>query len=369
MLKKAAALIVLGVSLGFCLSCAKTANDYVYAAIPATNQIAIYREDPNSGILTQLDNTPVAAGPAVQALAVHPSKKFLYAANSAESDISLFTIAKDGVLTEVTPRTPVSAGTQATTPTLLAMDPAGQYLYVGNAGTGFASISVFSINSTNGQLTQVSGSPFSSISPLNMAVAPSGGVLYVTGAGAPGYVESFTIASSTGALSFLQLVEPGGAYGTNPGINPYGLAISPNGSYLYTANTGDNSVSEFSISSSGILSAVNGSPIGLSYTAPLALLVDSTSSYLFVADEGSTNMAGFSIGSDGSLTLLASSPFATNAGPDTIASDTGGNYLFVGNQSSPVVESYSLTKSSGTLETIQKYAVPGTVTSIVVVSQ
>lgn len=365
MLKKAAALIVLGVSLAFCLSCGKTANDYVYAAIPSASQIAVYREDPNSGILTQLDNTPIAAGPAVQALAIHPSKKFLYAANSAESDISLFSIATDGFLTEVTPRTPISNGTEATTPTMLAMDPAGAYLYVGNAGAAFPSISVFSINATSGQLNQVSGSPFPiGIAPLNMALAPSGGVLYVTGAGAPGYVEAWSISSSTGALTFLQLVQPGN--------NPYGIAISPNGSFLYTANTGDNSISEFSISS-GLLTAINGSPIGESYTSPLALLVDSTSSYVFVANEGSTNLAGFSISSAtsaaGSLTLLASSPFSTNAGPDTIASDASGNYLFVGNQSTPVVESFSLAKSDGTLEVIQKYAVPGTVTSIATLSQ
>jgi 6-phosphogluconolactonase len=358
MLKKAAALIVLGVSLVFCLSCGKTANDYVYAAIPASSQIAIYREDPNSGILTQLDDTPIAAGPAVQALALHPSKKFLYAANSAENDISLFTIATDGMLTEVTPRTSISNGTDASTPTMLAMDPGGAYLYVGNAG-GTTSISVFSINSTSGQLTPISGSPFAiGISPLNMVLAPGGNILYVTGGGAPGWIEAWNLSSGV-LLSPPQLVQPG--------TNPYGLAISPNGSYLYTANTGDNSISEFSIGSSG-LTEISGSPIGESYTAPLALLVDNTSSYLFVANEGSTNLAGYSIGSGGGITLLASSPFATNAGPDTIASDTAGKYLFVGNQSSPVVQSFGLNTSNGTLEIIQKYAVPGTVTSIVVAS-
>jgi 6-phosphogluconolactonase len=363
MLKKAAALIVLGVSLAFCLSCGKTSHDYVYAAIPAVSQIAIYREDPNSGILTQLDNTPVAAGPAVQALVLHPSKKFLYAANSAESDISLFTIATDGVLTEVTPRTPVSNGTEATTPMMLAMDPGGAYLYVGNAGAAFPSVSVFSINSTSGQLTQISGSPFTiGISPLNMALAPNGGVLYITGAGSPGYIEAYTI--SSGVLKFLEYVQPG--------VNPYGIAISPNGSYLYTATTGDGSVEQYSIGSDGSLTSI-ATPIG-GLAAPVALLVNNSSQYLYVASEGnttgsSTNLIGYSIGTNGSLTVLASSPFTTNAGPEAIASDTLGNYLFVGNQSTPVVESFGLSTSTGTLEVIQKYAVPGTATSIVVVSE
>jgi 6-phosphogluconolactonase len=360
MLKKAAALLVIGGGLAFCLSCGKTANDYVYAAIPSTNEIAIYREDPNSGILTQLDNTPIAAGPAVTALVLHPSKKFLYAANSGENDISLFSVATNGTLSEVTPRTSISSGTEATTPTMLAMDPGGAYLYVGNAGATFPSVSVFSINATSGQLTQISGSPFPiGIDPLNMALAPDGDVLYVTGAGNPGYIEAWTL--SSGALSFLQLLQPG--------INPYGIAISPNGSYLYTATTGDGSVEQYSIGSGGTLTEIGSSIGGLN--SPLALLVNQSNAYVYVTD--SPYLAGYSIATGaagGSLSVLTSSPFATATSPDAIASDPTGNYLFVGNQASPfVVQSLGLTTSNGTLTTIGKYGVPGSATSIVVVSQ
>jgi 6-phosphogluconolactonase (cycloisomerase 2 family) len=358
MLKKAAALILLGAGFGFCLSCGKTANDFVYAAIPTSNQIAIYREDPNSGFLTQLDDTPIAAGPAVQALALHPSKKFLYAANSGESDISLFNIATDGTLTEQPPRTTVSNGTEATTPMMLAISPNGSYLFVGNAGTAFPSVSVFSINSTNGVLTQISGSPFPiGISPLNMALAPNGNVLYVTGAGSPGYIEAWNVSASTGALSFLQLVQPG--------VSPYGIAISPNGSYLYTATTGDDSIEQYSIGSGGMLTEITSAIGGLN--SPLALLVDNSNSYLYVTS--SPTLLGYSIGSNGSLEVLSSSPFATGVQPDTIASDPSGNYLFVGNQSTPVVQSFALATSDGTLTTIGKWGVPGAATSIVVLAQ
>jgi 6-phosphogluconolactonase len=103
----------------------------LYAAIPAASQIAAYREDPNSGVLTPLSVSPITAGPAVQSIVLHPSGKYLYAANSGESDVSLFTISSVGDLTEVTPRTVVGVGVS---PTLLVMDSAGSYLYVGNAG-------------------------------------------------------------------------------------------------------------------------------------------------------------------------------------------------------------------------------------------
>ena len=60
MLKKAAALLLVGAVAGMCVSCGLTgsnsgSNRYVYAAVPASNEIVAYREDPNSGVLTQLE--------------------------------------------------------------------------------------------------------------------------------------------------------------------------------------------------------------------------------------------------------------------------------------------------------------------------
>ena len=149
-------------------------------------------EDPNSGVLTQLTGSPITAGPAVASIAIHPSNKFLYAANSGEGDISLFQISSIGGLNEVTPRTPVTPN--GTVPTLLAMDAAGTFLYVGNVGSG--NISVFSIDASTGALAAV-GTPFpignSSTIMTNLKLSPSGGFLYVTVGGSPGYIEAFSL--------------------------------------------------------------------------------------------------------------------------------------------------------------------------------
>src|SRR5579863_5862335 len=133
MLQKALVLALLVVSIASCIGCGTTANHYVYATLPAANQVIAYREDPNSGVLTQIAGSPYSVGDGAHSLALHPSGKFLYAANpgqsgSAESDISLFSIASNGVLTEVFPRTTVAPN--ASLPQLLLMDPAGAFLYV-----------------------------------------------------------------------------------------------------------------------------------------------------------------------------------------------------------------------------------------------
>jgi 6-phosphogluconolactonase len=365
MLKKAAAVLVIAASTAMGGGCfISNSNNVLYAALPQSSQIVEYREDPNSGILTQLATSPVTAGPGVQSLAVNPSGKYLYAANAGEDDVSFFEIQPYGQLLEQN-RTPVG-----TSPTLLVMDSAGKYLYVANSGS--QNISVLSISSS-GNLAQV-GNPFQvGISPLNMKISPSGSFLYVTGAspqaGTPGYIEVLSI--NTSAASPLTLVAI-----TQPGSSPYGLEISPNGNYLYTANFGDNTISEFTIGSNGLLKQIPGSPIGETYTGPVSLLVEPSGKYLYIANQQSSgNVAGYTIGSNGALSLLNSSPFPTSAQPNFIASDPAGDFLFVGNLSKPVLEPFCLASKNlscnqspgpGSLTEVAKYSLVGTPTSIVV---
>jgi 6-phosphogluconolactonase (cycloisomerase 2 family) len=355
MVKKAAALFLVCASMAIWVSCGSTSGNYLFVAIPGSNEIVVYREDPNSGILTQLVGSPVTAGQAVQSIAVHPSGKFLCAANSGEGDVSIFTIAANGGLTEVTPRTVVG-----TAPTLLAMDSAGSYLYVGNSGS--FNISVFSITSTGATptLTEVPGSPFPiGMIPINMEVAPSGGFLYVTGAGAQsGFIEVFSLSSG--------ILTPLNNSPFTTGANPYGLVIAPGGGFLYTANNLDDSISEFTINGDGSLSQFANSPFGQPYPGPFALLIDKSATYLYVANQASTFVTGYSIGSNGALTGLTTSPFGAGSGPSVLATDPGGKYLFVGTQKtgSATIQSFSLDPGSGTLTSVETYPLPGPPSSI-----
>src|SRR4029077_18268053 len=127
MLRKALILLFVSLSIASWVSCGTTQSHFVYATVSAANQIIAYREDPNSGVLTAVAGSPYPTGTSPQSVVLHPSKNFLYVANSGDNDLSLFTIAA-GALTEVAPRT-----VTGTTPSLLAVDSAGSFLYVGNA--------------------------------------------------------------------------------------------------------------------------------------------------------------------------------------------------------------------------------------------
>jgi len=353
MLKKAAGLLLVGASMAFWVSCATTSSHYLYAALPTANDIVAYREDPNSGVLTLLSVSPIAAGPAVEALALHPSKKFLYAANSFENDISLFTINTSGVLTEVTPRHKTD-----TAPTLLAMNSGGSFLYVGNSGSN--DISVFSIDASSGALTQVGTPLLLGLTPTNMRLSPSGNFLYVMGAGLPGNIEVFSLSAGVPNQVPVQVAQVG--------TNPYGLAIDPGGAHLYVANSlPDDSISEFTINSDGSLTALS-TIGGGTLSSPIALLIDNSGKYLYVANAGASNLSAYAIASDGSLTLLTTNESVpTNAHPNFMVNDPTGKYVFVGNSSSPAIQSFSLDVGTGTLTAVTSYSVGSTPTSIVVV--
>jgi 6-phosphogluconolactonase (cycloisomerase 2 family) len=356
MLKKAAALLCVCVCTAAWISCGSATSHYVYAAISGASQIVVFREDPNSGVLTAITGSPFTAGSGAHGLALHPSKKFLYVANSGESDISLFKVSSGGVLTEVTPRT--AAGI---TPVILAMDSAGSFLFAANVGSN--NISAYSIDSGTGALTPVSGSPFPvGTLPLNMTVSSSGSVVYVSCAGSPGTVQAFSVDFSVTPAKLTPL--NGSPY--QAGTNPTGLTIDPSGTHLYTANTGDNSISEFSIGSDGTLTEILGSPIGETFTAPLALLVDPSGKYLFVANEGSNNVAAYTIDSGGALTILTNSPFGSGAEPSFLAADPNGKYLLVGSQSGAAIQVFTLDPSTGTLTSVGTNSTGSTPTSIVV---
>ncbi len=356
MLKKAAAVLLVCASTVAWVGCGTTTSKYLYAAIPASNEIVAFREDPNSGALIQLVGSPITAGQAVQALALHPSGKYLYAANSGASPtgtVSVFSISSQGAITQG------NNSSVGIAPTLLAIDSSGSFLYVGNSGS--FDISAFSIDS-KGNLTPVnqSGGGTSApvgLSPLNMQLSPSGKTLFVTGQAIAGQgsIEAFPV--SNGVL--------GKPVVSATGNTPYGLAIDTAGAHLYTANKIDNSISAFTINADNSLTLI--STTGETSTGPVALFIDKSGKYLYVANaQSSGNLAAYSIGSDGGITLLSNSPFATGAQPSFIAGDSSGKYLFVGNQSTPVVQSFSLDASTGTLTSVSSYSVPATPTSIVI---
>jgi len=146
-----------------------------------------------------LETTNPAGGP--REVAVESQGNFLYTANYFASDISGFSITQPSGALKLVPGSPFAiSGNNA--PSDLVADPLGRFLYVLDFNAG---VSGFAINPSTGALTILSGFPINLpvFSPTPLAIDPSGEFLYVgSGVSYQGpSVYAFAINATTGALT------------------------------------------------------------------------------------------------------------------------------------------------------------------------
>jgi hypothetical protein len=171
-----------------------------------------------------------------------------------------------------------------------------QYLYTAFATLG--QIYGWSINSS-GELTAISGSPFS--------------VSYLVG---------------------------------NPEAGTWGMITNPAGTLLFVADTSGESIYVYSIGSGGVLTQVSGAPFSVPFF-PGNLGTDGLGKYLYVTQEvSSQEVAAYTIGSSGTLTAVPGSPFTAPLGQ--VQGDASGDFLIgIPNDSADAVGLYvySITQS------------------------
>jgi hypothetical protein len=97
------------------------------------------------------------------------------------------------------------------------------------------------------------------------------------------------------------------------GLGPFGGEFRPtNAAQLYVSNTHDGpnagTVSAFTDSTDGTLTAIAGSPFPDNQTAPCWVEISHDGQYLFTVNTLSKSVSSYSIATDGSLTLLQSAP-------------------------------------------------------------
>lgn len=317
-----------------------------YLTLPNQGGLLTLHIDGATGAVAVTGSTPGLVGTTPYGLALAPKKNFLYVANSQSNTISTFNIASDGTLSL---NTTTSDG--ATGPYEALIDPSGQYLLVTNTGLP-GSVSVFSIDSSSGALTAVTGSPFyANDSPSSIAMPPAGNLVYVSNPSS-GMVTGFTFDAATGVLSQV----PGSPFSSGAGASA--LAIDNSGQFLYVANTSASNpgsgvignISGFSINVNGGLQNISGSPFTPSIgTGPSTLVAVPNSSFLYATTPGSSfSIWCFQIDSvSGQLTVANQSPFSQTAGGQFALIDTNGNYFFIGSEESKEIAAYTYDTNTG----------------------
>ncbi len=233
---------------------------FAYVANYYGDNVSAYTINSSTGALSPVSGSPFAAGNLPLSVTVDPSGRFAYVTNACDSfcsagTISAYTINSSTGALKAVPGSPFAA---EFSPQSVTVDPSGRFAYVANFDG--ANVSAFIINSSTGALKAVSGSPFAAGDhPISVTVDPSGRFAYVAnefgiGSG-PGSVSAYTINSSTGALSAIS----GSPFAA--GSAPFSVTVDPSGQFAYVANFEDDTVSAYTINSStGALSALSGSP-------------------------------------------------------------------------------------------------------------
>jgi DNA-binding beta-propeller fold protein YncE len=198
-----------------------------------------------------------AAGAEPAGLAITPSGRFAYVANSDDGTISAYSVNEDGSLRPLSCPAPTCTGLSG--PNGVTIDPAGRFLYV--TAISDNKVAPFAIGD-DGSLTPIACNPIANcatgLSPQDIAMAPSGRFVYTTNSAS----DSVSVLA-VGADGSLSPVSCNPATDCKTGDTPDGVGISPSGRFLYVSSAGtSNNVTVFSVHDDGSLSPVPCSPAG-----------------------------------------------------------------------------------------------------------
>lgn len=286
---------------------------FLYASSGKTpGSVSVFSIDATTGALTPISGSPFAGRNLGSAytdfLALTPSNSFLYTFDNlgGGENISVFAInGTTGAPAEVT-GSPFAGSAEGLTG--LSIDPSSRFLYGSTDGKVYA----FTLNPTSGVPAPVAGSPFSTLStpffyPIaKVAYDPTGSFAYAPNAYLP-EIQEFTINKTTGALT--KPVSIRTEDGPTALLFTTGTAnVKYVPKFAYAANSGSNSISEYSIGATGALTEVIGSPL-TDTNGPNSVTTTLSGNFVYTVNQNHT-LSGYSVGSSGALTKISSSPFS-----------------------------------------------------------
>jgi 6-phosphogluconolactonase (cycloisomerase 2 family) len=273
------------------------------------------------------------------------SGQYLFAVNAGSNEISSFRVSGSG-LTWIDK---IASG--GTTPISLTIHE--DVLYVVNTG-GAGNIHGFRVN--QGDLTDINGSTQSlsngAAGPAQIQFNSEGTALVVTEKNT-NMIDVFPVSNGiAGARNSFPSV----------GITPFGFAFGKNDEFFvsdaYGGAAGQSALSPFSLNDINDLQAKSG-PVATTQTSACWVAVTNNGQYAYTANTGSGTISGFSISNSSEVTLLNPSGVSGNAGisPADMALSNNSHFLYCRNGGSNSISLFEV-EASGSLTNI------GTVTGL-----
>lgn len=284
-------------------------NYYLYVT-NTSNNISAFSINPANGGLTSISGSPFAAGTSPSSVAADPSGKFLYVANTMSHNISIYSInAVTGVLDKVT-----DSQTNYN-PEKVTVDPSGNFVAVGC----LYYLNIFSRDKSSGSLSNRVSFNFASDQEMKaVSFDRTGQYLYV--AVSTGTVGAICVyAKNTGANAFTPI--SGSPFTTC--IGPTAIAVEPNDQFLYVSSSNSTAISIHSINIDG--SPGTGNSVNI-LAQSSSLLTEGN--FLYIATH--TGISAYSIVNPGLITKIGITiPLAAGITPKSLALDPSGKFLYV----------------------------------------
>jgi 6-phosphogluconolactonase (cycloisomerase 2 family) len=328
----------------------------------------------------------VAKTPDPSWIAIHPSKKYLYAVNEISdfqgSSGSVSAFAIDHLSGNLTLLNVVSS--QGAGPCYLSFDASGHFAFVANYGGGTTAVLPILDGGLLGAATDVhrdslnlggetaTNAPNGSFAVSGhdaphahmIAPDPQGGLVLATDLGQD-RVYSYRFDRGTGTL------EPaaGVPFAALPsGDGPRHFAFHPNGLWLYVIQEEASNIVFFrydaekgSFSTQQMVSALPSGFAGTSFASEI--LVSPDGKFVYAANRLHDTIAAFSIAADGKLKWLAETSTMGDY-PGQCKIDPDGNFLYACNRKSDSITSFRIHRETGFLTFTGQYTAVGSPASI-----
>ena len=328
----------------------------------------------------------VAKAPAPSWIAIHPSKKYLYAVNERgdyqghSGSVSAFAIdAASGDLTALNVVSSEGAG-----PCYLSIDAAGKYAFVANYDGGSVAVLPILEDGTLGAATDFHrdtgqlGSKQAADAPLGscaisghdaphahmIAPDPQGKFILTTDLGQD-RIYSYRFDHSAGKMT-PQESAPFAALPSGDG--PRHFAFHPNGHWLYSFQEESSTIAFFhydadsgSLSAQQTVSALPEGFAGTSYASEIA--VAPNGKFLYAANRLHDTIAAFSIDAEGKLKWIGETSTLGDY-PGQFRIDPSGSFLYVCNLHSDNIACFRIHHETGVLAFTGQYTAAGSPGSI-----
>jgi 6-phosphogluconolactonase len=306
--------------------------------------------DAEKGKFTQAGVTEAGSNPSF--LAIHPSKRYLYAVNElVEGGVSSFSIdPKNGGLHFINRQT-----TRGVHPCHLNFDPTGKWLMVTNYSSGSLAVYPIQADGSLGEMTDFiqhqgkgpNQARQESAHAHSIQFDPDGKFAIAADLG----IDRMMVYTLDGARGKL-VPHSAPSAAMNPGSGPRHFAFSQDGHYIYVANELDSTVTACQwdgqagkITPFQTLSTL---PEGFKGESAVAdIHFDKTYRRLYVSNRGHNSLAVYDVEPKSGRLTYRMNVSTGGEIPRNFGIDPSGNYLLAGNQNSDTVVVFKINQETG----------------------